>query len=93
MNLENQSASDLKQLYADLNALSEEIENTEVTAGNKEQVRDSILQRLHALPLADPYDETDLHPSDDATVRAEIDQMAEKIAALKSQVESQLGSN
>ena len=93
MNLENQSTSDLKKLYEDLCALSEEIATTEVTAGNKEQVRDSILQRLHRLPLITPYDETDLQPNDDATVRAEIDQMAAKIEGLKSELESHLGES
>ena len=93
MNLENKSPSELKQLHLDICSLCEEIDNTEITAGNKEQLRDSIIQRLHSLPLASPYDELELQPSTDATVRAEIEQMGEKLTALKAQLETHLGMN
>ena len=90
MNLEKRTQSELKQLHTDICALCDEIETTEVTAGNKELIRDSILQRLHSLPLPSSYDEVELQPDDGTTVKAEIDQMAVKLTALKTELESLL---
>ncbi len=91
MNLAKSAA--LKQLHIDVCALCDDIQNMEVTAGNKEQLRDTILQRINDLPLVAPYKISDLQPEADATVRAEIEQMSQGLARLQEQLEAELGLN
>ncbi len=86
------SLSAPKQLYLDVCMLCADIDAMEITAGNKEQVRNTIIQRLEALTFVEPYEITDVYPDADAPLKAEIDQMRERLNALKQQLEAHLAA-
>ncbi|MCW8883799.1 MAG: hypothetical protein OQK12_00930 [Motiliproteus sp.] len=80
--------STLKPLYDAVCLLASDLDELEVTAGNKELVRNALIERISALPLVAPYQIKDLQPDADATVKTEIEQIKDRLQHFKQQLEN-----
>ncbi len=76
----------VKPLYDAVCMLAKDIESIEVTAGNKELVRNSLMERISSLPWVPPHSIQDLQPDQDATLKLEIQEITARVAELKQQL-------